>query len=277
MATTLQKQLLDSLKSSLASGTYSDFKITCGSDTYKVRKVIVCNRAGFFARAVGFGGQETESGILDLPEDEPETVKLLIQYLYERGYEPQLPLTDASFSMVAISTPVEHGKSSSKKLDYHLVFPHTCYNEHDYCHNSRLCPHHYCGQNCDYTCRGFACPICDTPALTGSSSQLLIYSKIYQMANKYEVVGLKELTKEKFNKSCSHFWNTSDFHIAANYTFSTTPEGDGGLRDLINQSIAKHMELAQGAAIRKLLTQFNGLALGILNAKSEELGWNTKS
>lgn len=97
------------------------------------------------------------------------------------------------------------------------------------------------------------------------------------MANKYEVVGLKELTKEKFNKSCSHFWNTSDFHIAANYTFSTTPEGDGGLRDLINQSIAKHMELAQGAAIRKLLTQFNGLALGILNAKSEELGWNTKS
>ncbi|KAJ6284184.1 hypothetical protein J3E71DRAFT_390632 [Bipolaris maydis] len=175
------------------SSTYSDFKITCGSDTYKVRKVIVYNRAEFFARAVSFSGQETKSGILDLPEDEPETVKLLIQYLYERGYEPQLPLTDTLFSIVAISTPVEHGKSSSKKLDYHL-----------------------------------------------------------------------ELTKEKFNKSL-------------NYTFSTTPEGDSGLRDLINQSIAKHIELAQGAAIRKLLTQFNSLALGILNAKSEELGWNTKS
>ncbi|KAJ6199966.1 hypothetical protein J3E72DRAFT_393437 [Bipolaris maydis] len=190
--------------SSLASSTYSDFKITCGSDTYKVRKVIVYNRAEFFARAVSFSGQ---SGILDLPEDEPETVKLLIQYLYERGYEPQLPLTDTLFSIVAISTPVEHGKSSSKKLDYHLVFPHTYYNEHNYCHNI----------------------------------------------------------------------NTSDFHIAVNYTFSTTPEGDSGLRDLINQSIAKHIELAQGAAIRKLLTQFNSLALGILNAKSEELGWNTKS
>ncbi|KAJ6276465.1 hypothetical protein J3E71DRAFT_365776 [Bipolaris maydis] len=254
MATTSQNQVLKSLRSSLASGAYSDFKTTCGSDTYKVHRVIVCNRAGFFARAVSFGGQETESGILNLPEDEPETVKLLIQYLYE----------------------VKRGKSSSKKQDYHLVFPHTCSREYDYCDYSLLCPHHYCGQSCDYTCGGFICPICNTPALTGLSSQLLIHSKMYEIADRYDVVGLKGLAKEKFNRGCNHFWNTPDFHIAASHALSTTPEDDGGLRDLVSETIAKHMELAQAPEIRKLLIQFNGLALGILDAKSEELGWNMK-
>ena len=271
-----RSQVLDSLKSSLTSGAYSDFKITCGSDTYKVHKVIVCTRAGFFARAVSFGGQETESGILDLPEDQPEIVKLLIQYLYEGEYEPQLPPTAAAISTVAISTLVKHGKSSSKKLDYHLDFPHTCSSEDNYCEYSRLCPHHYCGDNCNYTCRGFACKICTTPPPTGSSSQLLTHSKMYEMADKYEVVGLKELAKEKFNRGCNHFWNTPEFHIAASHAFSTTPEDDAGLRDLVSQTIAKHMELAQVPGIRKLLMEFNGMALGILDAKSEELGWNRK-
>ncbi|KAJ6191983.1 hypothetical protein J3E72DRAFT_399462 [Bipolaris maydis] len=224
MATTSQNQVLKSLRSSLASGAYSDFKTTCGSDTYKVHRVIVCNRAGFFARAVSFGGQETESGILNLPEDEPETVKLLIQYLYEGEYEPQLPPA----------------------------------------------------ADCDYTCGGFICPICNTPALTGLSSQLLIHSKMYEIADRYDVVGLKGLAKEKFNRGCNHFWNTPDFHIAASHALSTTPEDDGGLRDLVSETIAKHMELAQAPEIRKLLIQFNGLALGILDAKSEELGWNMK-
>lgn len=100
---------------------------------------------------------------------------------------------------------------------------------------------------------------------------------MYEIADKYEVVGLKELAKEKFSRSCNHFWNTSDFHVAANHAFSTTPEDDSGLRDLVSQTIAKHMELAQIFEIRELLMQFNGLALGILDVKSRELGWNMKS
>jgi hypothetical protein len=57
----------------------------------------------------------------------------------------------------------------------------------------------------------------------------------------------------------------------------SAPDDDNGLKDLVSQTIAKHMELTQGPEIRALLMQFNGLALGILDAKSEELGWNTKT
>ena len=100
---------------------------------------------------------------------------------------------------------------------------------------------------------------------------------MYEVADKYEVVGLKELAKEKFSRGCKHFWNTPDFHIAADHAFLTTPDNDNGLKDLVSQTIAKHMELIQAPEIRALLMQFNGLALGILYAKSEELGWNTKT
>jgi hypothetical protein len=41
----------------LVTGKYSDLVITCKDDSYSVHKVVVCNRADFFARAVKFGGK----------------------------------------------------------------------------------------------------------------------------------------------------------------------------------------------------------------------------
>ena len=216
--------------------------------------------------------------MVDLPEDDPEIVKILVQYLYEGEYEPILPSADALTLTVAVPTPVKRGKLSSRRQEYSYSFPHTCYDRGDYCSNERLCPHHCCGEQCNHTCREFACEVCTTPAPTGlSSSQLLTHTKMYEIADKYEVIGLKALAKEKFSRSCKHFWNTSDFPIAAHHAFSTTPEDDKGLRDLVSSTIAKHMELAQAPEIRAMLMQFNGLALGILDAKSTELGWYIKT
>lgn len=39
------------------TGEYSDLTITCGQDTYKVHKAIVCKRCDFFKRAISFGGK----------------------------------------------------------------------------------------------------------------------------------------------------------------------------------------------------------------------------
>ncbi|CAN9175220.1 unnamed protein product [Alternaria alternata] len=78
------------MKELLASGDYSDFTITCGSDTYRVHKNIVCKRSGFFERAERFPrpvGEEGSGSKVDLLQDEPEIVRLLVQYLYENDYE----------------------------------------------------------------------------------------------------------------------------------------------------------------------------------------------
>ncbi|KAF2134922.1 hypothetical protein P153DRAFT_329795 [Dothidotthia symphoricarpi CBS 119687] len=284
MADVSQKQLLASFKGLLKSGAYSDLTVTCGDDSYKVHRVIVCERADFFARAIKFGGQkEAENRTIDLPEDDPDVIKLLIQYLYEGEYEPLLP-TDGSegslprkVAQPKIIPPPSTSGYGQAPMTYD--FPHSC--EYGYCNYPRLCPHHICGTNCRYTCNMFTCQICSPPqlplpALNGTSFQLVTHAKVYEMADKYDVVGLKALAVEKLSRACEHFWDHDDFAVAANYAFSTTMENDRGLRDLVSTTISKHIELVEKPEIKVLLSQFNGLALGILEEKIKEHGWGKK-
>jgi hypothetical protein len=141
------------------------------------------------------------------------------------------------------------------------------------CSSDQLCPHHRCGSDCRHTCREFTCETCVLPNLNGRSSQLLTHAKMYELADKYEVVGLKDLAKKKFSRGCKRFWDTPDFPIAAFHAFSTTPESDNGLRDCVSRAIGTNMQLIRKPKIRVLLMKFNDVALGILDAKSKELGW----
>jgi hypothetical protein len=155
--------------------------------------------------------KEVRTDQIDLPEDEPETVKLLVRYLYEGEYDPVLPPTAPQTTTLAVVTPVKHGKTASTNFS----FPHTCHRivfgrfDGSYiygCSNNQLCPHHRCGSGCRYTCKEFSCETCVIPNFIGPSSQLLTHAKMYELADKYEAVGLKELAKEKFSSGCKHFW-----------------------------------------------------------------------
>lgn len=55
----------------------------CGDDVYKVHKAIVCPRIEFFHLAV----KEAAMDKIDLSEDDPVLIKLLIQYLYDCDYD----------------------------------------------------------------------------------------------------------------------------------------------------------------------------------------------
>ncbi|KAI4659342.1 uncharacterized protein J4E78_005769 [Alternaria triticimaculans] len=228
MAEAARNQLHLTFKNLLASGEFSDLTVTCGPDSYKVHKNVVCSRAEFFSRAVKFGGKETEQGSVDLPEDEPAIVKLMMQYIYEGEYDPALPDSGLSSSIqpevTASSTPTA---SQSRNP---LPIP-------------------------------------------GSSTQLMVHAKLYEIADKYDVVGLKELVIEKFKRACHSFWNDPSFAAAAHHVFSTTPEHDKGLRDIVSKTIAEHMaELVKKPEVEALLTEFNGLAFGLLKMKTEA-GW----
>ncbi|KAI4664486.1 uncharacterized protein J4E88_010738 [Alternaria novae-zelandiae] len=94
--------------------------------------------------------------------------------------------------------------------------------------------------------------------------QPLLHTKIYEIADKYEVKGLKDLAREKFKRSCEQFWDNDVFAVAAHHVFSTTPDSDKGLRDLVSLTISKHMCLMDKPEIEALLTEFNGLAFGLL-------------
>ncbi|KAF1923433.1 uncharacterized protein M421DRAFT_324712 [Didymella exigua CBS 183.55] len=284
MATTSQEQTLASFKGFLTSGAYSDLIVTCGGDTYEVHKVIVCGRAEFFARAMKFGGQEAQTGTINLPDNETEIIKLLMHYLYGGEYIPTLPVDGVKDT---VSTPLrtrsENDPSSGQRYTYD--FPHRCYYNGNHCEAPYICPHHICQwsggsgsgkTSCNYGCTMFTCKECNTPALpqlNGTAEQLLVHAKMYEIGDKYEVAGLKDLAKEKFSRACKHFWNTPDFAVAADHAFSTTVEDDTGLRAIVSATISDHIELVNDPAVSVLMTQFNGLALDILQAKVKEYGW----
>jgi hypothetical protein len=152
--------------------------------------MIVCSRADFFARAIKFGGtvsstathaslinkgQEATRGKINLPEDEPVFIKLLVQYSYEGEHDPRLPDIP--------KTPKACGTDSSYKINasianhpsgnqYNYAFPHTCC-DYDFYRCSRIYSHHVRGQDCNTRglgtkvipkCYNFVCDACKVPA-----------------------------------------------------------------------------------------------------------------
>lgn len=205
--------------------------------------------------------QESEEGHVDLSDNEPKIVKLLVQYVYEADYDPGLLGPD----------PTEYGGNAPQ------TEPHTCSKVingidcEDGGNQRQVCPHHYCGSECRYDCNGFICNDCIT--VTGDADQLIIHAKMYEMAEKYEISGLKSLCIEKYTRACAKFWDDVKFAESAYHAFSTTPTRDKGLRNVVCKTISKHMELLEKPEIEDLMNEFNGLAFGLLFDKAKQAGW----
>lgn len=209
--------------------------------------------------------EATEGGV-DLSADDASIVKLLVQYLYEAEYDPFLSTFTASANT---------GNRNSQQ-----TAPHTCPGEanRDEWGNrgqcSWICPHHHCGRQCDYTCADFICTQCIT--VEGDPSQLILHTQMYEMADRYDVVGLKALSIEKFRRACMRFWDHPEFAQAAYHAYTTTPDDDKGLRSVVYETLSKHMSLLLKPEVEGLMVEFNGLSFDLLMAKAKQAGWCNK-
>lgn len=125
---------------------------------------------------------------------------------------------------------------------------------------------------CSYLGRATICRTCEQAA--GQPSQrsqngdcLIIHAKIYAIAEKYFVAGLKELAMEKFKAACTSSWDDAAFPVAVNIVYQTTPESDLGLRGVVLDTITSRLSLIGKPEIQVLLAEGNGLALGVLLKK----------
>ncbi|KAK7972672.1 hypothetical protein PG996_006887 [Apiospora saccharicola] len=82
-------ELLRSLKKLFDSGVYTDLKIVCGNDQHQVHKAIVCLRSGRLAQLCSEIGPNQEATIT-IPDDDPQAIDLMLQYLYTLEYSPRL-------------------------------------------------------------------------------------------------------------------------------------------------------------------------------------------
>ncbi|KAI7394256.1 hypothetical protein KC328_g6227 [Hortaea werneckii] len=102
---------------------YSDLTIVCGSFEAKVHKCIVCPQSEFFEKACETGRwKEGDTGVIELrpashygddaiAEDDPEAVRLMIDYFYLGDYNPEVITKDPSIS-AADENGIEESASS---------------------------------------------------------------------------------------------------------------------------------------------------------------------
>ncbi|KAH8701349.1 hypothetical protein GQ44DRAFT_732969 [Phaeosphaeriaceae sp. PMI808] len=243
MAERVRDELVARVKSLLSLGKYSDLTITCGSDVYSVHKAIVCPLSDFFEKAEMFPvGKEAAEAKIDLPDDDPEAIKLLISFFYEAEYEPELPrikYTQAGIWTVTVP----------KQDDYMYDFPIRAHE-------------------------AFVCAECTAPQPPDAdASQLMVHARMYEVGDKYNVAGLKQLALLKFDRACAKYWDDELFAPAACHALSTTMEHDKGLRDVVSYVISEHMELLNKPEVEALLNEFNGLAVQVLKMSATKLGW----
>lgn len=73
-------------------------------------------------------------------------------------------------------------------------------------------------------------------------SAMVFHAKVYQIADKYGIVALKEHAKQKFSTAVKADWSTEDFSIAIELVYTTTPPEDRGLRDLVVETSNANLE-----------------------------------
>lgn len=145
----------------------------------------------------------------------------------------------------------------------------------DFDHATNVFPHHICGRHCNYDCTQFVCHRC-LPSIRCSAEELATHDKMYEVTDKYNVVGLKGLAKEKFELACQSFWNDANFPIAANHTLCAAPDNDKGLHDILCKTTPKHTSPPKKPEIEAIMTESNRLAFDLLKEKASQYGWMNK-
>ncbi|CAE6997341.1 hypothetical protein CFE70_000466 [Pyrenophora teres f. teres 0-1] len=258
----------DYISSCLTSGDYSDLTIKCADETFNVHKIIVCMQVEFFARAVKFGGKETQENVIYLPDDDPKVIYFLLRYLYTGQYDSELlgppdPARDEPLEHPKLAIIFSDIYNAALGRKYSYAFPHSCnLNCTGVCDTFLLCPHHICDYNCKNDCKGFICKLCCIPEAV--ALHCLLHSKMYAVVDKYNVVGLKELSQKLFTLSCKALWYNDAFVRAIEHAFSTTVCNDLGLRQPIMETIAEHLELMHKPEMQVLMAEHSDLAIGVL-------------
>ena len=111
----------------------------------------------------------------------------------------------------------------------------------------------------------------ESEALTPNGAKMMNNVLVYAIAERCDVPELKELAKSKFRIFANSKWPLEDFHDVADAIFTTTHEGDMGLRQLILDICARNFqEIMRDVQSRADYLDNSAIAEVVLNATTRK-------
>uniref|UniRef100_L2FSG7 BTB/POZ domain-containing protein n=1 Tax=Colletotrichum fructicola (strain Nara gc5) TaxID=1213859 RepID=L2FSG7_COLFN len=111
----------------------------------------------------------------------------------------------------------------------------------------------------------------DDPSVTdqkqksnGGAHSLLLHAKVYTLAEKYAIGGLKDLALSKFKTAAAQAWDTADFLNAATEAYTSTVDSDRGMRDAAIEAFAKHKDLLSRNDVKTAIEGLGSFAFDLL-------------
>lgn len=91
-------------------------------------------------------------------------------------------------------------------------------------------------------------------------SYLLAHTRVYALAEKYGIPGLKNLAKHKFERQMACYYDSPEFADAVEEVYSSTIDNDRGLRDVVLQAFRSHPQLASTQDVFAVIKRTPALA-----------------
>ncbi|KAF2810732.1 uncharacterized protein BDZ99DRAFT_386582, partial [Mytilinidion resinicola] len=257
--------LIETTISLFKSADYSDFRIICGSDTHNVHRAIVFPRSEVFAASFRFGGKEAENAEMTLHDDEPEHVKALVYYFYHLDYSvsnatPREPMSNKAqepLLQMDAAPPSWDDFDVNTRSDYqrrpiYPLFPHPPTQQLSYGGSKKTKRITRARESQDFPkpLEGFPC--------------LVFHAKMYALADKYNVKGLKLLAQERFTAAVETGWTHEEFPAATRVVFETTLDTDVGLREPLVKVLLEHSALLDQPEVEAVVKDIPGLAYDLL-------------
>ncbi|RYP19977.1 hypothetical protein DL765_003026 [Monosporascus sp. GIB2] len=90
-------------------------------------------------------------------------------------------------------------------------------------------------------------------AAAAQAPNLAVHARLYALASKYAVEGLKALAAEKFERGVGLHWETEDFLRAAREAYTSTDRADRRLRDAVLAAVKAHPQLLERARFQEVI------------------------
>ncbi|KAL2270576.1 hypothetical protein VTJ83DRAFT_2760 [Remersonia thermophila] len=82
--------LYASLSALRLSEKWTDMTIRCGGREFQAHRAVVCTQSQFFDLALSGPFREAQTGVVDLPEDDPDILERFLEFLYTGTYQDDL-------------------------------------------------------------------------------------------------------------------------------------------------------------------------------------------